>query len=625
MTSNFCTGTLLKGPGDKIYVLSAYHCLAFMGKRFMYPWSTFSIIFDYKLPCNASYVEDVPRTFDRYLTGLAVVFQDVYSDVGVFELLQDIPPEWGVVLAGWEAANLGSNFTYTCISQPAGDVQKIAYGKVYNQIPSVILDAVNEEVDVYNVSCSTHACNFYATHVQHGSMTHGSSGAGMFADELGKIMGVLSTGRGSVCPGTVNKDDPRPSRVVFGSLGGAWEHGLHRIFNRSVEDEGGAEFEEYTRALPTITVGNIVPEVNPRKGSTSFSIALQQEPDKDTTISLTPTQTDLVSVTPQTLTFTRSNWRTPQFVSVTAVPGRAHPEATLQFDVALTWPVVSEAGGWSSRTKTISGVVWAERKGNSFFNPQEVRVPFRHVMDLERYNPQIPLIMEHNGPFIPAKYFVYTAQKTEGVAITVCPHERGSKAQKMTLELLDATWSTENAILHNQTEVDSPRPGCSRMVAALRKGETYYFVAHPRTQVTIPGQSKSLNGKASMTIASMPLAEAVTESLNPTRLRIPAVPSHAVLPITIAPVLAWLDLEEDHTLNITTCSNKTDVGAEITVMDDQLEVIRTTGLARDNACVSIPSVVVEGGRRYFISITPVQYQFSLGKKTHQVDIHILDA
>lgn len=62
------TGTLLKGPGDKIYVLSAYHCLAFMGKRFMYPWSTFSIIFDYKLPCNASYVEDVPRTFDRYLT-----------------------------------------------------------------------------------------------------------------------------------------------------------------------------------------------------------------------------------------------------------------------------------------------------------------------------------------------------------------------------------------------------------------------------------------------------------------------------------------------------------------------------------------------------------------------------
>lgn len=112
--------------------------------------------------------------------------------------------------------------------------------------------------------------------------------------------------------------------------------------------------------------------------------------------------------------------------------------------------------------------------------------------------------MEHNGPFIPAKYFVYTAQKTEvtrkgwgggggeddtivesgggypsprrelpephpltspicftckpstpsqppplpqGVAITVCPHERGSKAQKMTLELLDATWSTENAIL----------------------------------------------------------------------------------------------------------------------------------------------------------------------------------
>ncbi len=53
----------------------------------------------------------------------------------------------------------------------------------------------------------------------------------------------------------------------------AWEHGLHRIFNRSVEDEGGAEFEEYTRALPTITVGNIVPEVNPRLGATHMTIA----------------------------------------------------------------------------------------------------------------------------------------------------------------------------------------------------------------------------------------------------------------------------------------------------------------------------------------------------------------
>lgn len=30
-----------------------------------------------------------------------------------------------------------------------------------------------------------------------------------------------------------------------------------------------------------------------------------------------------------------------------------------------------------------SGVVWAERKGTSFFNPQEVQAPFRHVADLE--------------------------------------------------------------------------------------------------------------------------------------------------------------------------------------------------------------------------------------------------
>lgn len=29
-----------------------------------------------------------------------MVFADEYSDVAVFELLQDIPPEWGAVMAG---------------------------------------------------------------------------------------------------------------------------------------------------------------------------------------------------------------------------------------------------------------------------------------------------------------------------------------------------------------------------------------------------------------------------------------------------------------------------------------------------------------------------------------------
>lgn len=58
----------MKGPGDKIYILSARHCLSMRGLRFVYPWSSYSVIFDYALPCNASRVSDIPSTFGRYLT-----------------------------------------------------------------------------------------------------------------------------------------------------------------------------------------------------------------------------------------------------------------------------------------------------------------------------------------------------------------------------------------------------------------------------------------------------------------------------------------------------------------------------------------------------------------------------
>ncbi len=61
-------GTLIKGPGDKIYILTARHCLVQTDQRFIYPSSSYDVIFDYKLPCNASQVDNVSATFDRYLT-----------------------------------------------------------------------------------------------------------------------------------------------------------------------------------------------------------------------------------------------------------------------------------------------------------------------------------------------------------------------------------------------------------------------------------------------------------------------------------------------------------------------------------------------------------------------------
>lgn len=52
----------------------------------------------------------------------------------------------------------------------------------------------------------------------------------------------------------------------------AWLDGMYRVFNGSADQPGSAEWELYDRPLPTITVTNIVPEVNPGQGPTSFSI-----------------------------------------------------------------------------------------------------------------------------------------------------------------------------------------------------------------------------------------------------------------------------------------------------------------------------------------------------------------
>lgn len=48
---------------------------------------------------------------------------------------------------------------------------------------------------------------------------------------------------------------------------------MYRVFNGSADQPGSTEWELYDRPLPTITVTNIVPEVNPALGPTSFSIS----------------------------------------------------------------------------------------------------------------------------------------------------------------------------------------------------------------------------------------------------------------------------------------------------------------------------------------------------------------
>ncbi|KFM22662.1 hypothetical protein F751_0458 [Auxenochlorella protothecoides] len=542
--NNFCTGTLMKGPGDKIYILSARHCLSMRGLRFVYPWSSYSVIFDYALPCNASRVSDIPSTFGRYLTGLAIVFEDELSDIAVFELLQDIPPEWGPILAGWDATELDGNFTFTAVSNPQGDTQKVTTGIVSVPFYRVVVNDDHSVSLVTNVSCETHTCGFYLSALTSGALTVGSSGCGLYHDGLGKIVGTLSSGLGSCALPSDPWGEDAP-RKFFGALAAAWEHGFHRLFDLPRDGERSAEYEEYTRALPTITVGNIVPEVNPRLGATHMTIALQQRPERNTTITISPAEPWLVTVSPRSISFTTDNWSATQQIAITARPDRPETSATLQFQLNLTWPVVDEAGRWSERIKSISGVVWAERKGTSFFNPQEVQAPFRHVADLERFNPQVPLIAQHIGPFVPAQYFSYKAGESEGIVIETCPHTRDPNAHNMTATIFGSLWTTNKAIPQRTKAVSIPRTGCTQVLAGLPGGQS-------ELGVPVLDQLEK-EGDVSM-ITSLPAREIVEASTTPTTY--------------------FFRPEADLTLNITTCSEETTVGSGLEVLDDHLRIIR---------------------------------------------------
>ena len=68
-----CTGTLVRGPGGRLFIFTARHCAGAMHELALVPPTAYSVLFEYKLPvCNASTAE--PRTYKRFLQVGYVVF-----------------------------------------------------------------------------------------------------------------------------------------------------------------------------------------------------------------------------------------------------------------------------------------------------------------------------------------------------------------------------------------------------------------------------------------------------------------------------------------------------------------------------------------------------------------------
>ena len=135
----FLVGTLTRGPGNRNFILTARHCHEMNKSPAANPLSSHAALFNYRVPCNTTRDYGLAHTFSDFLQVgsmvgarrdvdpvwhkcnaqgalrlhmagspfmcstcqvISFLFEEECSDVMVVELLQDIPPEWGVTYAG---------------------------------------------------------------------------------------------------------------------------------------------------------------------------------------------------------------------------------------------------------------------------------------------------------------------------------------------------------------------------------------------------------------------------------------------------------------------------------------------------------------------------------------------
>ena len=62
-----CTGTLIKGPNGRNFILAARHCYALETTKAIQPLSTHVALFNYRLPCNATRAGNITKAVTDFL------------------------------------------------------------------------------------------------------------------------------------------------------------------------------------------------------------------------------------------------------------------------------------------------------------------------------------------------------------------------------------------------------------------------------------------------------------------------------------------------------------------------------------------------------------------------------
>ncbi len=200
--SYVCSGTLLNdldASSWRPFFLTARHCVADAAVA-----ATVESYWFYETEsCNG-----VQKTPLQLSSGATFLFSSADTDMTLLEL-RDTPPA-GALYAGWSEQDLAGSEAVFGIHHPQGDLKKISFGDGNGFSSCVRMQ------DFFDCHDSADG-DYFKVRWSLGTTEGGSSGSGLFLDDSGMLVGVLSHGPSGVC--TVDDE--------YGLFSRGYSDGLH--------------------------------------------------------------------------------------------------------------------------------------------------------------------------------------------------------------------------------------------------------------------------------------------------------------------------------------------------------------------------------------------------------------
>lgn len=300
--TSFCTGAMVNnanGDGRQLF-LTAEHCVGSDSVK------NFMVGFHYQFKyCNSAY-ETKPQI--KTVHGMRLLDKTDVSDFALLEVVEEIPNDWDVYMAGWDASSYSSRTgSFYGIHHPRGDTKKIS---LFNgEINLVRLSDVNDGVNFLRIP-----------RWEKGSTEPGSSGSPLF-DANGLIIGHLFGGDSSCSK--MNAPD------YYGALSRDWMHASNSI--RPYLDPNGTVSGKQVRGA---ALKDLRTQTNPQNEPSTAADPAEQNVS---TVTITVTQ----SITKHpTATSTVTIAKTTIFKEVTKTV-KAEPVTITQTFTRVPPPIIS--------------------------------------------------------------------------------------------------------------------------------------------------------------------------------------------------------------------------------------------------------------------------------------------